>query len=379
MKHFIAASVAATLMASTAIAAGLDRTGQPIGVLFEDGDYAEFSVATTSPTLSGTDLAAFNPGQFGTGDVGNRFTSLGAGYKTDLNDRLSMALIFDQPWGVDVNYPATGGSALLNGTMADASSNAITALLRYKLDDRFSIHGGLRYQEIKGDLTLSGAAYGALSGYNVSIENEGGFGFVVGGAYEIPDIALRLAVTYSSEISHDFQLTERFPAALGGASVNTTHETKTPQSLNIDFQTGIAQDTLLLAGIRWVEHSTTRLDPAAVNGALPVPVELITLDDSITYTLGVGRRFNDNWSGSLAYIYEDVEGDDLVSPLAPTKGSQAIRLAVQYQNEGFKVTAGVRYSLLDDAFAETGTPDTARASFSDNDALSFGLKVGYYF
>ncbi|KUP92534.1 outer membrane protein transport protein [Tritonibacter horizontis] len=379
MKHFMAASVATSLMASSAIAAGLDRTGQPVGIIFEEGTYAEFSFATTSPDLSGNDVAAFNPAQSATGDIGNSFNTIGGGYKTDLNDRLAFALIFDQPWGVDVRYPSTGGSALLNGTAADASSNSLTALLRYKLDDRFSLHGGLRYQEIKGDVTLSGAAYGALSGYNVNIENEGGFGFVVGGAYEIPDIALRLAVTYSSEITHDFALTENFPAALGGASVNSTTETKTPQSLNIDFQTGIAKDTLLLAGVRWVEHSATRLDPPAANAALPVPVELITLDDSITYTVGIGRRLNDNWSGSLAYIYEDVDGDKLVSPLAPTKGSQAIRLAVQYQNAGFKVTAGVRYTMLEDAFAETGTPDTARASFTDNDALSFGLKVGYYF
>ncbi|MCG7623270.1 MULTISPECIES: OmpP1/FadL family transporter [unclassified Epibacterium] len=379
MKTYIAASLATTLLASTAMAAGLDRTGQPVDIIFEEGTYAEFSFATTSPDLNGNDLATFNPAESATGNVANRFNMFGGGFKTDINDRLALAVIFDQPWGVDVAYPSTGGSALLNGTFADATSNAITTLLRYKVNDQFSLHGGLRYQEIKGDLALSGAAYGALSGYNVNVANEGGFGFVVGGAYEIPDIALRLAVTYNSEITHDFEVTENFPVALGGASTVTEHKTKTPQSLNIDFQTGIAQDTLLLAGIRWVEHSTTRLDPVAVNAALPVPVELITLDDSITYTLGVGRRINENWSASLAYMYEDVDGDDLVSPLAPTHGAQAIRLGVQYKNENIKVAAGLRYTMLDDAFAETGTPDTARASFKDSDALSFGLKVGFYF
>ena len=47
MKHYIAASVATTLLASSAMASGLDRTGQPIGLIFEEGTYAEFSFATT--------------------------------------------------------------------------------------------------------------------------------------------------------------------------------------------------------------------------------------------------------------------------------------------------------------------------------------------
>ena len=191
MKHYIAASVATTLLASSAMASGLDRTGQPIGLIFEEGTYAEFSFATTSVDLTGTDV--MGPGN--SGDVGERFNMLSGGFKTDITEELSLAVIYDQPWGVDVNYPV-GGSNFLGGT----DSNAITALLRYKLNDRFSVHGGLRYQEIDGDITLSGLGYGALSGYNVKVNRDGAFGWVAGVAYEIPDIALRFALTYQSEI-----------------------------------------------------------------------------------------------------------------------------------------------------------------------------------
>ena len=154
MRHYIAASVATTLLASTALASGLDRTGQPIGVIFEEGNYAEFSFATTSPDVSGNDRTSLNPLGSATGDVGERFNMLGGAYKTDITEELSLAIIYDQPWGVDINYPV-GGSALLGGTTAQADSNAITALLRYKLNDRFSVHGGLRYQEIDGSINLA--------------------------------------------------------------------------------------------------------------------------------------------------------------------------------------------------------------------------------
>ena len=375
MKNIALASSALALMSTTALAGGLDRNGQPIGIIFEKGTYAEFSLAHTSPTLNGTDLAAF--GGRSTGDVANSFVSLGAGYKTDFNDKLSFALIYDQPWGVDVEYP-TGSSVALGGTSAEANSDALTALLRYKLNDRFSVHGGLRYQQIDGEITLSGAAYGPFSGYNVKVNNDGAFGWSVGGAYEIPEIALRLAVTYNSEIEHNFDLNEALPAALGGATADTNFKTKTPQTVNVDFQTGIADDTLLLAGVRWAQHSKTKLAPTAING-FGTPVDLVNLDDTITYTIGVGRRFNENWSGSLSYIYESGGDDDLVSPLAPTNGMRAIRLGVQYQQDKFKIAAGLRYTMLGDARAETGTPDTARAVFDDSKAVSFGFKVGYYF
>ncbi len=376
MKHLIAASAATTLLASTALASGLDRTGQPMDLIFEKGNYVELSFAHTTTSIEGTDLVGN-----ATGDVGKSFNMIGGGLKTDLNDRLSLAVIFDQPWGVDIDYPGDGPSTsafdfepLLEGTMAEANSNAVTAILRYKLNDRFSVHGGLRYQQIDGEITLSGDAYNRtlpLSGYNVDVDRDGAFGWVAGAAYEIPDIALRFALTYQSEIEHDFALTETLPAALGGSVLNTSTKTKTPQSVNLDFQSGIAKDTLLFGGIRWAEHSVTDLVPPTLGR------DLIDLDDSITYTIGVGRRFNENWSGSLAYIYEDVDGDDLVSPLAPVHGLQAIRLGIQYQNDKIKVAAGIRYTKLGDAVAAPG--GSSAANFRDNDAISFGLKVGYYF
>ncbi|MEP2718605.1 aromatic hydrocarbon degradation protein [Pseudophaeobacter sp.] len=292
----------------------------------------------------------------------------------DLNDRLSLALIYDQPWGADISYapaagsPTTPGSVLLGGTQAFAESDAITGLLRYKFNDRFSLHGGLRWQQIEGNLTLAGAAYGAASGYRVSLDRDSAFGWVIGGAYEIPDIALRVALTYNSEIEHDFRTREN---SAPGVVSNTT--TKTPQSVNLDFQTGIAANTLLSAGIRWADHSVTSLRPSDLNA------ELIDLEDSTTFRLGLARRFNANWSGSVTFEYEDGGSDDLVSPLAPVNGFESIALGLQYTQDKFKISGGVRYTRLGDSFSEIGGSGVALSSFNDNDAVSFGIKLGYSF
>ena len=62
MKQFTAicgvlAAFAGT--SGTALAGGVDRSGQPIGIIFETGNYVELSYGQINPSVSGNDLAAF--------------------------------------------------------------------------------------------------------------------------------------------------------------------------------------------------------------------------------------------------------------------------------------------------------------------------------
>ena len=84
------------------------------------------------------------------------------------------------------------------GTTAEARSLGVTALLRHRLDGRWSVHAGLRAERFGGDAMLAGWGYGRLAGYAWTGDDDWGFGYVVGGAFEIPEIALRVALTYSS-------------------------------------------------------------------------------------------------------------------------------------------------------------------------------------
>ena len=92
----------------------------------------------------------------------------------------------------------------------------------------------------------------------------------------------------------------------------------------------------------------------------------------------MGRKFTENWSGSVSFAYEK-EGDRLVSPLAPTTGRQGVTLAAVYNQNNWKITTGISYVKLGDADPETGTPDQKRAEIRDSDALGFGIRIGYRF
>ncbi len=367
MKKLVTTALGIAISAGAATAGGIDRSGQSISAIYEKGTYAELSFGYISPSVSGNDVALF--GGNASGNTAADYTQLGAAYKQDLSDKLSFAIVIDQPFGADISYPV-GKSIALGGTYAKVDATAVTGVLRYKLSDRFSVHVGARADRASAVVGLGGAAYGAVSGYQVNLDDNTGYGYLIGAAYEIPDIALRVALTYNSSIEHDFKTVES--GSLGPGT--STTKVKTPQSINLEFQSGVAADTLVFGSIRWVKWSEFKVDPAVLVGA--TGSGLVDIDNTTTYTLGVGRKLNDTWAGSALISYEK-KGDPLVSPLAPTAGRFGVGLAAIYSKNNMKITTGVQYVWLGDA--KPRTAGTARANFNDNNALAIGVKVGFNF
>ncbi len=403
MNRFTLAVVTTIIGTSTAAAGGLDRSGQKIAALFEPGNYAELSFGYVNPSVDGTDttLSPFNPtGGNSIGNAADEFIAAGAAIKAQFNDAISFAIIVDEPYGSDIAYPTSdfvvpgpGGTlsdgSVLGGTEAIVESFAITTLARYEFGNGFSAHGGIRYQEISADVTLGGLAYGGLNGYHGEFDSDGAFGYILGAAYERPEIALRVALTYSSEIRHDLPTTETvngIPVALlTGGAIPASGDTRVvaPESLNLDVQSGIAAGTLVFGSIRYARYSDTIVAPTFFDASVEPTAQgssLTDIEDALDLEIGVGRQFTDAFAGSIAVGYSRLGEDDLVSPLAPTNGAKSIALGASYQiSDAVKLSGGLRYTRLGDARPETGTPDMARALFEDNSAVTVGLKIGYTF
>ncbi len=373
MKRFILATTALTASAFAAQAGGLDRSNQDIGIIFESGNRFELSFGSANPSVDGGDARTLGGA---TGNVTGGFNVISGALRYELNDQWSFALIVDEPFGSDINYPAIPTSTSFGGTKASVDSIALTALARYKFNDSFSVHGGIRYQEIEADVTLSGLGYGPLSGYRGQFEADGGVGYVIGAAFEKPEIALRVALTYQSKINHDLSTTETVSGAPVTAGPSDTR-VQTPESLNLEFQSGIAKDTLVFGSIRYARYSDTIVSPAFF-GSRTGGASLTDIEDSTDYEIGIGRRFNDQWSGSIAFGYQRENGDKLVSPLSPTDGAKYVSLGAKFQaSERMDISAGIRYTKLGDA--QAATRGVGQASFANNDAISVGFKIGYNF
>ncbi len=367
-------AIAALLGGATAAnAGGIDRSGQSITALFENGRYAEFSLGAVSPDTSGVSTVFSGLAGQNSGNMTDNFFTFSAAYKADINDQLSYAIIYDQPFGADVEYDPNP-FYFAGGAKAEFNSHAITGLLRYKLPSNVSFHVGIRVQTIEATATLPRSP-GVF--YDVKGDRDVGAGYVLGVAYEKPEIALRVSLTYSSKIKYDVDTVER----VGGAVVLTapTH-IETPQSVNLEFQTGIMADTLLFGGVRWTDWSSFTIAPPAYSSPPPGgsggPL-LSYADDVFSYTLGVGRRLSDTWAVSASVGYEKSNGG-FASNLGPTDGNKSMALAAVYSRDKMKITTGIRYINIGDA-QTTLNGTNAAANFKDNEAVAIGIKVGFNF
>jgi long-chain fatty acid transport protein len=355
MKRFMLASTALVAATTLAHAGGVERSTQSVAILFEQGRYAELSFGHFDPTVEG----AVGGGAVSSGDMAGSYNSWSLGYKMDLGDRMAFALVLDQPIGANVDYPASAAPYPLAGSTAKLTSSAITALLRYKFENNVSVYGGLRYETVHGEVSLP-----FIGGYTLNTNHDSELGYVVGVAWEKPEIAARVALTYNSAITHTLDSVE-FGAIPG------TFDTEVPQSVNLEFQTGIAKDTLLFGSIRWQEWTAFIIDPPIY----PAPTPLVDYaSDRVTYNLGIGRRFNENWAGAVTIGYEKSDGQP-TGNLGPTDGMKSIGLAATYTMDNMKITGGIRYVDLGDA--TTNAP--IGGVFTGNSGVGVGVKIGYTF
>lgn len=268
-------------------------------------------------------------------------------------------------------------SQVTGATNVSLSSQNFTGLLGVKLGERknIQIYGGPTIQRLEGDVHLRGNAYKTASGYDANIARDTAYGWMAGIAYLKPEIALKAALTYRSEIDHDVNTTENLPAR-GAAGVGTNEITiTTPKSVNLDFQTGINPTTLLTAKARWVPWSDFAIKPKIYGSASGL--NLVSYDDDAwTAEVGLGKKLSPQLAISGAVGYDSGAGNPITS-LGPVEGNWNVGLGAKYNlTPEWAVSGGVKYLMFGDAKAKL--PDgSIVGDFQDNDGWVYGLRLSY--
>ena len=348
----------------SAYAGGYESNALSTSFMYEAGGefnaYSEVSYGSRSYDIKGTVYAP-------TGSAVKDQTSTTISVKYDVTDNITVGFTNYNQGSVQLDY--SGAGATLPPTndasglpVVDLTIDARVLMAKYNISENIGFIAGVKQTVVK-DATANIFQSGGLGASSITGGNE--IGYVYGAVYTRDDIAMRVELT--AETSTDFELATTNAGIPDGTTLGST-----PDYMNLYFQSGIAEDTLLYGSIRTANWSENQLYVYPHNNSATS-----TFTDSSTYSLGLGRKFTDNFSGSVSISGEPKGESAGSSLLSLTNGYQGITLGGKYTIDNMSITGGYNYTQLGD---KSVTPaGGATGEFTDNTLTGLGVRVGFKF
>ncbi len=263
------------------------------------------------------------------------------------------------------------------GTYVEVLSESVTAILGAKLGEKknIQVYGGPVAQRIKFDAGSRGLGYGNSNGYTIHSSPNQDYGWLAGISYSKPEIALKAALTYRSEIEHISDVSETLPiiAASGGnatqsAAINVT----TPESVNFDFQKGLNSTLLATAKVRWVPWSDFLINTPLL-GKFPL---LEYSKDAWIVDVGLAKRLTPALAVSGNISWDSGTGNPGGS-FGAVDGNYGVGVGAKYNlTSNWAISAGGKYLWLGDAKGQLASGKII-SDFEGNSAYALGIKLSY--
>ena len=386
MKNLVKFTLAGMLLGSPAISGGWEASRLDTSMMYNDGGYAEVGTSSISYSINGTTQAAVEH------KMANDQTRTALGFKQQFGD-FDVGLSRYMSGAIQLDGQATAAQAAGCSPLtlvvapcsvvpsADVEATSLALMARYRINDNMSVLGGLnRY-------SVSDANVTTLSGYYVVSGDE--MAPVAGAAYENKEIALRVELLV--QVETDMALTAASSVAAAVPTTAASGATMViPQTITLNFQSGIAEDTLLFGSVHQADWDTAQIaipeNTAGINpagGTLTVDDVGSDFSSRTAYSIGVGRKINETLSVLGSYSTEDGGGATSNDPFTLTDGSQTIGVGARYTQDNMTITGGYSYTKVGDVtvthLAAPGVPSGLTATYADNKVTGFGFKLGFSF
>ena len=263
MKYHIYTALFYVLPIGHVCAAGLERSNQSIQAFFEKGNYAEVSVLQVNPNVSGKvqPVSSLGNPEFSTGDMVNNQHYFQAALKLQPHPQVSVALLFDQPFFTDVDYQFDTNQPLSEIADVEFDSNNMTAVVGYQPNANWNLFTGVSYQSFSGNLKIGTHVENFYVDYAVHFPKDHAWGWLAGVSYQLPEYAFTTAITYRSKIKHHTNASESFWGFPLEIAPQQATEIETPESVNLDFHTGLPAQNFLYGSLRWVNWQDFKIQP----------------------------------------------------------------------------------------------------------------------
>ena len=327
-------------------AGGLEVSRQNNMMLFSEGKTVNFSTRQTSSTVTDNLYTSLD-----SQSIIKKLNLMSAAFKSDYNENISYAFEMYEPMASTLQYPATVGGVPA-GQKALLRSQALSLTGKYNLSNSgFGLVAGVRQLTIKRSTLNINPAQGDLV-----TTPDSGIGYMAGVSYEMPEIALKVLLTQAPGIDIVVPTT-----VVGSGTVSQ------PSFTTLEFETGIANNTLMFGSIHQGEHASAQVK---LNGIGAIS----SFTDGEKYNIGVGRKFSEKLSGSFSYTTEEGSSATGTSLLSPTNGTDTYSIGVNYVTESVDVAFGYAMSSFGDKAVTTAY---GTGNFTNNDATTTGLRVKF--
>lgn len=264
---------------------------------------------------------------------------------------------------------------------ADASLSSLTFMGKYSLSESFDV--------------LLGATQNSLNKSRIStilgtydVEAKTATSSVLGAAFSKPEIALRVELLFQpkSTIKANSDFTKgaagddyAFALSSGTITIDDVADFTTtlsrPETMTLNFQSGIASDTLLYGSIHRASWKSSQITVATGNTVSNVESDFT---DTTALSLGVARKINEQLALTASLSSEDGGGKTSTSLFTQSNGSQGISLGARYTIDNITISGGYNYTNAGDVTVSSSA-GVQQAVYKNNNVSAIGLKIGFAF
>lgn len=401
----IAWFVPSLLIATQSYAGGWEASPLDTAFMYKDGSYGEVSVASLDYAVKATALrnpGGVAPATFSEKNIVKNQSRPNFSVKSSFsNFSLGLSSFNSAAMKLNGSGPSFAFGANLSTTAngsaipsADAEIDTLALIGKYNLTENFDILLGANQNSLqKSTATTSRGTY--------NISSKSGTSEIYGFAYSIPDIAFRLELIAQPRTKLTASTTYD-PSAYGGytiataraggeltcpaatstagdgtgtyATVNFNSTLHRPETYTLNFQSGIAEDTLLIGSIHKTNWSKAQIDVPTGCSASSTGSKFT---DTTTTKIGIGRKLTDNWSILASFQQETGGKKSSESLFTVNNGYQSLNLGASYKMDNITISAGYSYTDIGDVSIDIG--GTNYATYKNNTASALGLKIGVSF
>ena len=370
IKRLATPVIMAVTIPAIVTAEGLERANIDTSFMYESGSYAEFGFGQISPSLPATFQGPL-AGLPKLDNVAPSFSISNLAFKTQFGDSIDVGLWYSSSGnGVNIDWGTVGTSTIF----ADVSMPTTSAIIKYNFSENISLLGGIKSTSLAGGSSLK-LPLNASTFAQYSVSATSGSGALYGVSYQRPDIALRIELIAEEAISLSPTTDYSITTAAGSTPLSGKAAMSVGDAVTLKFQTGIAADTLLFGSIRTSNWKNNQVSVPTMPGA---PLSAVSsFDDGQAYTLGVGRRVNDDLSLSISFLNDPSTGGNIgVSDLAPTYGTNSVSLGAKVAiSDNASLSLGGTYSQRGDV----ASTSVYGAKLSNSSVTTIGGKISFSF